>query len=65
MPAKKKSGHKPNEAAKRNRAIYKAEGRCTRNKIKKAKKEEKKQQKLLKKNKGIYAKRAIATGPAI
>ena len=39
------SGHKENAAAKRNRAIYKSEGRLEKNKIRKAKKEEKKTRK--------------------
>lgn len=49
------SGHKPNYAAQKNRAIYKAEGRREINKLKKAKKEQKKNEKLLKKGKGILA----------
>ncbi len=48
--SKGSSGHKLNDAAKRNRARYKAEDRRTRNKRRKAQKEAKKtEKKLLKK----------------
>jgi len=43
---KGKSGHKTNEAAAKNRARYKLEGRCEKNKARKARKEAKKQAKL-------------------
>jgi len=43
---KGKSGHKGNEAAKKNRARYKIEDRYTTNKVRKAKKEAKKTAKL-------------------
>jgi hypothetical protein len=41
-----KKGHKPNEAARRKRAIYKAENRYAKNKRRKAHKEEVKKAKL-------------------
>ncbi len=56
------SGHKPNYAAQRNRARYKAAGRTLLNKKRKARKEEKLQQNLLTKGKGVYAKNFILAG---
>jgi hypothetical protein len=43
---KGKSGHKTNEAARKNRARYKLEGRYEKNKARKARKEAKKAAKL-------------------
>lgn len=48
------SGHKSNDAAKRNRAIYKAMGRYEVNKKRKERKENRLQAKLWLKDKGIY-----------
>ena len=46
------SGKKPNAAAKRNRAMYQAQDRRSRNKIRKARKEVRRNEKLLIKGKG-------------
>jgi hypothetical protein len=46
------SGKKAGTAAKKNRMMYKAQGRCTVNKLKKAKKEQKRNERLLLKGKG-------------
>ena len=48
------SGKKAGDAAKRNRAMYKARGSYERNKLKKERKENKRQAKLWLKDKGIY-----------
>jgi hypothetical protein len=53
MMGKGKSGHKENNAAKKNRNRYKVEGRLEKNKIKKAKKEAKKNARLALKGKGV------------
>ena len=45
--SKSKGGHKQNNAAKRKRAIYKAENRRAKNKARKARKEAKKKEKKL------------------
>lgn len=47
------SGHKQNNAAKRNRNRYKVEGRLEKNKAKKARREAKKNAKLALKGKGV------------
>lgn len=53
------SGHKQNNAAKRKRAIYQAENRYAVNKRRKAAKEQRKNEKLALKGKGILAKVSV------